>query len=52
MIGFEAGLLHPKLIGSRFRVQRSAFKGYNYLKLFTILIKIRKIRNHPLGDKA
>jgi len=23
MIGFEAGLLHPKLIGSRFRVQRS-----------------------------
>jgi hypothetical protein len=34
----------PKLIGSRFRVQR--------LQLFTIVIKIRNVQHHPLGEKA
>jgi hypothetical protein len=28
------------------------FKGYNCLKLFTILIKICNTGHHPLGEKA
>ena len=45
-------LLGPKLIGSRFQVKGSRFKGYNCLKLLTILIRIRNTRLHPLGEKA
>ncbi len=53
-----AGKYFPKLIGSRFgtsplglrpHTQGSRFKGYNCLKLHTILIKIRDTRffHHP-----
>ena len=36
----------------RFYVQGSKFKGYNSLKLLTILIWIRNTQHHPLGEKA
>ena len=41
-----------KTVDNRLVFRGSGFKGYTCWKLFTIVIKIRKTRLHPLGENA
>ncbi|CAB1080475.1 hypothetical protein D1AOALGA4SA_8156 [Olavius algarvensis Delta 1 endosymbiont] len=48
--GFALTFLLPKLIGSRFRVQGSRFKGYKMLISRTFQSTVWNGHFHPLGE--